>query len=72
MVRTLWGADIKAGPVLLHSHGSEAKRRFGAGGARAEVAAGFPSLHRMGCRPWRRQGARRRAMQPGASKLASR
>ncbi|SHG59750.1 triphosphoribosyl-dephospho-CoA synthase [Kaistia soli DSM 19436] len=47
-VRALWGAEILAGPMVLHSHGSEARRRFSAGGARAEAAAGFPSLYRIG------------------------
>src|ERR1700738_5087169 len=30
------------GPPPLHSHGTSALRRFGAGGARAQAAAGFP------------------------------
>ncbi|WP_320198942.1 triphosphoribosyl-dephospho-CoA synthase MdcB [Agrobacterium sp. rho-13.3] len=40
-----WGADIVGGPVHLHSHGSKVARQHGAGGARAEAAAGFPSLY---------------------------
>jgi triphosphoribosyl-dephospho-CoA synthase len=40
-----WGYDILRGPVDALSHGSVARRRYGAGGARAEAAAGFPSLY---------------------------
>jgi triphosphoribosyl-dephospho-CoA synthase len=43
-----WGDDIRRGPVPLHSHGSAALRRYGAGGARAEAAAGFPSIYTIG------------------------
>lgn len=42
MVGTRWGKDILRGPIPLNSHGSGALRRFGAGGARAEAASGFP------------------------------
>ena len=44
----LWGRDIFDGPVLLHSHGSGARRRYGAGGARMEAAHGFPSVYEIG------------------------
>lgn len=37
-----------AGPLLLHSHGSRARRRYGAGGARMEAARGFPSVYEVG------------------------
>lgn len=47
-VAELWGADILDGPVLLHSHGSKARLRFGAGGARVEAAHGFPSVYEVG------------------------
>ncbi len=40
-----WGEQILAGPVTLRSHGAIAARRYGAGGARIEAAAGFPSLY---------------------------
>jgi len=43
-----WGAAVSGGPVPLHSHGTAAWRRYGAGGARAEAAAGFPGLYRVG------------------------
>jgi triphosphoribosyl-dephospho-CoA synthase len=39
-VSRLWGGSILDGPVLLHSHGSRARRRFSAGGARMEAAQG--------------------------------
>jgi triphosphoribosyl-dephospho-CoA synthase len=41
-VRRRWGAAIMRGPIPLRSHGTDALRRFGAGGARAQAAAGFP------------------------------
>lgn len=45
IVAARWGEQIPAGPVALHSHGALAARRYGAGGARIEAAAGFPSLY---------------------------
>ena len=48
VVLQLWGASILDGPVLLRSHGSEARRRFHAGGARFEAAKGFPSVYQIG------------------------
>ena len=48
VVAQLWGAGILDGPVLLHSHGSGARRRFRAGGARMEAAAGFPTIYGVG------------------------
>lgn len=47
-VSRLWGGGILDGPVLLHSHGGAARRRFGAGGARMEAAQGFPSVYEIG------------------------
>lgn len=55
-VAQLWGGAICDGPVLLHSHGSRARRRFGAGGARLEAARGFPSVYEVGL-PALRRGA---------------
>jgi triphosphoribosyl-dephospho-CoA synthase len=43
-----WGREILRGPIPLNSHGSNALRRFGAGGARAEAANGFPHALRIG------------------------
>ncbi|WP_024508884.1 triphosphoribosyl-dephospho-CoA synthase MdcB [Bradyrhizobium sp. ARR65] len=42
-----WGEAIMSGPVPLRSHGALAARRYGAGGARAEAACGFPSVYRI-------------------------
>jgi triphosphoribosyl-dephospho-CoA synthase len=56
IVSRLWGSSISGGPVLLHSHGSAVRRRFGAGGARFEAANGFPSVYRTGL-PALRHGA---------------
>ncbi|WP_426614461.1 triphosphoribosyl-dephospho-CoA synthase MdcB [Bradyrhizobium sp. McL0616] len=54
VVARLWGDSILDGPVLLHSHGSVARRRFRAGGARIEAAKGFPSVYRIGLPALRR------------------
>ncbi|MBR0782192.1 triphosphoribosyl-dephospho-CoA synthase MdcB [Bradyrhizobium iriomotense] len=48
VVARMWGDSILDGPVLLHSHGSAARRRFRAAGARIEAAMGFPSVYRIG------------------------
>jgi triphosphoribosyl-dephospho-CoA synthase len=48
IVVSRWGAQILAGPVILHSHGAVAGRRYGAGGARIEAASGFPTLYECG------------------------
>jgi triphosphoribosyl-dephospho-CoA synthase len=47
-VRRRWGSAILCGPIPLHSHGTDALLRFGAGGARAEAAAGFPHALEIG------------------------
>lgn len=44
VVRQRWGRAIVHGPIPLHSHGTAALLRFGAGGARAQAAAGFPHV----------------------------
>lgn len=54
VVTRLWADSILTGPVLLHSHGSAARRRFRAGGARLEAANGFPSVYRIGLPALRR------------------
>lgn len=54
VVARLWGDSILDGPVLLHSHGSVARRRFHAGGARIEAAWGFPSVYGIGLPALRR------------------
>ncbi|MCP3463169.1 triphosphoribosyl-dephospho-CoA synthase MdcB [Bradyrhizobium sp. CCGUVB23] len=45
LVAQRWGEDILSGPRSLRSHGAVAARRYGAGGARAEAARGFPSVY---------------------------
>jgi triphosphoribosyl-dephospho-CoA synthase len=55
-----WAAEIKRGPIPLFSHGTQALRRYGAGGARAEAADGFRSVYDVG-RPALQEG---RALQP--------
>src|SRR6185312_10628885 len=35
-----WGNEIRKGPIPLFSHGTEALRRFGTGGARADAIGG--------------------------------
>jgi triphosphoribosyl-dephospho-CoA synthase len=48
VVARLWGSNILDGPVLLHSHGGNARLRYGAGGARMEAAHGFPGVYDVG------------------------
>ncbi len=48
IVSQCWGASIVRGPISLRSHGTNALRRFGAGGARAQAAAGFPHAYEVG------------------------
>jgi triphosphoribosyl-dephospho-CoA synthase len=60
LVAARWGAGIMDGPVPLHSHGTRVARRHGAGGARAEAAAGFPSLYGLAV-PALREGRRLRS-----------
>lgn len=48
IVARRWGDDVLRGPIPLRSNGSGVLRRFGAGGARAEAAAGFPQLRGIG------------------------
>ena len=57
IVRRRWGRAILTGPVPLHSHGTNVLRRYGAGGARAEAAAGFPRALEIGL-PALRRGRR--------------
>lgn len=66
IVRQRWGRAIAAGPIPLQSHGTGALRQFGAEGARAEAAAGFPSVLEVGL-PALRLG---RQLAPGNPKAA--
>ena len=56
VVARRWGKEILSGPITLRSHGLEARRRYGAGGARSQAANGFPSLYGVGL-PALRQAA---------------
>lgn len=47
IVATLWGQSLASMPSVPDSHGAEAARRYGAGGARKEAALGFPSVYRV-------------------------
>jgi triphosphoribosyl-dephospho-CoA synthase len=65
-VRRRWGSAIMRGPIPLRSHGADALRCFGAGGARAQAAAGFPHALDVGL-PALRLG---RALAPGDPEAA--
>ena len=65
-VQTRWGRSIVKGPIPLRSHGADALRRYSAGGARAQAAAGFPHAHDVGL-PALRLG---RAQAPGDPEAA--
>ena len=48
VVRDRWGAQIAHDDeATAGSHGAQARRRFGAGGARIEAARGFPHVYRL-------------------------
>ncbi len=66
IVRQRWGGAIVRGPIPLHSHGTGPRRRGGAGGARAQAAAGFPHVLIVGL-PALRLG---RTLAPGDSEAA--
>jgi triphosphoribosyl-dephospho-CoA synthase len=61
-----WGRAILCGPITQQSHGLEALCRFGAGGARAQAAAGFPAVYEVGL-PALRSG---RLLAPGDENAA--
>jgi triphosphoribosyl-dephospho-CoA synthase len=65
-VRQRWGSAIMRGPIPLRSHGTDALRRYGAGGARAQAAGGFPHALDVGM-PALRLG---RALAPGDPEAA--
>lgn len=66
LVRVRWGQSILRGPIPLHSHGANALRQHGAGGARAQAATGFPHAWEFGL-PALRLG---RALAPGNEEAA--
>jgi len=45
IVARCWGPSILRSAIASASHGAQAARLYGVGGARAEAAAGFPSLY---------------------------
>ena len=67
-VRQRWGPAILRGPIPLRSHGTDALRRFGAGGARAQAAAGFPHALEVGL-PALRLGRRLAPEDPEAARV---
>jgi triphosphoribosyl-dephospho-CoA synthase len=69
-VRQRWGSAIMRGPIPLHSHGTDALRRFGAGGARAQAAAGFPHALDIGL-PELRRGHTMAPGDPEAARVQS-
>jgi triphosphoribosyl-dephospho-CoA synthase len=69
-VRQRWGQAIMRGPIPLHSHGTNALRRFGAGGARAQAAGGFPHAIEVGL-PALRLGRRLAPDDPEAARVQS-
>jgi triphosphoribosyl-dephospho-CoA synthase len=66
VVRQCWGPAILDAPAPHGTHGAAAARRYGAGGAREEAAAGYPSLYRVAV-PALRMGAR---LAPGDGEAA--
>ncbi|MDB5365304.1 MAG: triphosphoribosyl-dephospho-CoA synthase [Rhodospirillales bacterium] len=68
IVADRWGDAILDGPVLLRSHGAEVGRRYGAGGARMEAAAGFPSVYRIAL-PALADGERLHAADPEIARI---
>jgi triphosphoribosyl-dephospho-CoA synthase len=69
-VHRRWGSAILRSPIPLHSHGTDALRRFGAGGARAEAAAGFPRAIQIGL-PELRAGRELAPGDPEAARVQS-
>jgi triphosphoribosyl-dephospho-CoA synthase len=67
-VRRRWGHAIMSGPIPLHSHGTNALLKFGAGGARAQAAAGFPHAIEVGL-PALRLGRRLAPKDPEAARI---
>jgi len=47
-VSRLWGEAVLQATTPTQSHGSTARHRYGAGGARHEAAAGFPTIYEVG------------------------
>src|SRR5271168_4604999 len=69
-VRQRWGQAIMSGPIPLRSHGTNALLKFGAGGARAQAAAGFPQAIEVGL-PALRLGRKLAPDDPEAARVQS-
>jgi triphosphoribosyl-dephospho-CoA synthase len=63
-----WGAEILGGPRPCDSHGEQALRRYGVGGARRQAAEGFPVVYGTGV-PALAEGARRAPGDPEAARV---
>ena len=66
IVARRWGQGILAESPRERSHGQQACRRYGVGGARLEAAAGFPALYAVGL-PALRKGS---VLSPGNAEAA--
>lgn len=66
LVGALWGKEIAQVPTSPVSHGGQAARRYGVGGAAAEAAAGFPTVRALGLPALRRA----RELAPGDRQAA--
>ena len=67
-VSMLWGRSVLRGPIPLRSHGADALRRYGAGGARMQAAAGFPHALEIGL-PALRLGRAQASGDPEAARV---
>jgi len=67
-VRLCWGQGITRGPIPLRSHGTAALLRYGAGGARAQAASGFPHVQEIGL-PALRRGRQIAPRDPNAARV---
>ncbi|WP_082643320.1 triphosphoribosyl-dephospho-CoA synthase MdcB [Methylobacterium sp. GXS13] len=67
-VGCLWGGAIARAPTSMESHGGRVARRYGVGGARAEAAAGFPTVRAVGL-PALRFGRARAPDDPEAARV---
>lgn len=68
IVRSRFATDIQSGPVALLSHGTQARRLYGATGARGEAIAGFPTIRDIGL-PALAQGRTLAPFDPEAARI---
>ena len=69
IVSRRWGGAILEAAPPSDTHGATMRRRFAAGGARSEAAAGFPTLYRVGL-PALRHARRLAPTDPEAARIA--